>query len=254
MKGRARVAMLDASLMSLMLALSLSVFGQTQGKKSDAGNSPAAQNPFDRAQYFSAVMNGGLIEDKDRKIYRSGKLMRTDFPDQYRVTNISVPVTWVVFAKKDPKGATCARFDVADAGDYPFWGLKDFRVERSSATEPSAAKESVEGHACKIENLRFVNSHVNPAVTVEMKIWEAEDLKDFPVKTEVHDLTTDHRYTIRYSEVDLQPPDPKLFVHPEKCGGPGQKIQHGAQGANAAKPTSATSLIVAQPAPFSSLR
>src|SRR5580658_8745557 len=115
------------------LALALVVFAanapsQTPAKKPGmTASGVAAQNPFDAFKHFSAVMNGGIIADKNRKIYRSGKLMRTDFQDQYRVTDIEVPITWVVFNKTETKPETCARFDVADADTYPFWGLGNFR-------------------------------------------------------------------------------------------------------------------------------
>jgi hypothetical protein len=143
--------------------------------------------------------------------------MRTDFEDQYRVTDIDVPITWVVFNKTETKPETCARFNVADADTYPFWGLENFRVERAPAAEPASAKETVDGHACKIDHLTFVNSDSHPAVTMDMKLWEAEELNGFPIKIEVHNSITNRTLTISYSDVSLQPPDAKLFVHPEKC-------------------------------------
>ena len=203
---------------------------QTPAKKPEmTASSMAAQNPFDAFKYFSAVMNGGIIADKNRKIYRSGKLMRTDFRDQYRVTDIDAPVTWVVFNKTETKPETCARFDVADADTYPFWGLDNFRVERAPAAEPAVGKETIDGHACKIDHLAFVNSKSHPPVTMDMRLWEAEDLKGFPIKIEVHNSITNKTLTISYSDVSLQPPDRKLFARPEKCGKADHNMQTGSE-------------------------
>jgi hypothetical protein len=199
---------------------------QTLAKKPEmSAGGMAAQNPFNAFKHFSAVMNGGIIGDKNRKIYRSGKLMRTDFRDQYRVTDIDVPITWVVFNKTETKPETCARFNVADADTYPFWGLEKFRVEHAPAAEPAGAKETIDGHACKIDYLTFVKSDSHPAVTMDMKLWEAEDLSGFPIKIEVHNSITNRTLTTSYSDISLQPPDAKLFVHPEKCGPAEKNVQ-----------------------------
>ena len=156
MQRRPLDRMLNASSL-IALTFAVMVFAvnapaQTQEKKPDApAAGPAVKNPFDAIKHFSAVMNGGIINDEDRKVYRSGKLMRTDFADQYRVSDIDIPVTWVVFTKPETK-ATCSKFRMADAGDFPFF-LKDFRVEQSPIDTAADAKETVDGHACKIESL-----------------------------------------------------------------------------------------------------
>lgn len=218
-----RVGLIVAALVFVFVfAFVVKASAQMPAKKPEvADNGSVVQNPFDAFKNFSAVMSGGLIGDKDRKIYRAGNLMRTDFPDQYRVTDIDIPATWVVFgnnAKANGKSAKCARFDVADAGTYPFWGLKDFRVDRTPSVTSSAAKETVDGHACKIDDLTFQNSASNSAVTINMKLWEAEDAVGFPIKIEVHDRITNRTFTIRYTNVKLQSPDPALFIHPDDCG------------------------------------
>jgi hypothetical protein len=213
-----------------VVVFAASAASQTPAKKPEiTASGVAAQNPFDAFKYFSAVMNGGIIAEKNRKIYRSGKLMRTDFEDQYRVTDIDVPITWVVFSKTETKPETCARFDVADADTYPFWGLDNFRAERAPAAEPAGGKETVDGHACKIDHLTFVNSKGHPPVTMDMRLWEAEDLSGFPIKVEVHNSITNRTLTISYSDVSLQPPDRKLFVRPEKCGRTDRNIQTGTE-------------------------
>jgi hypothetical protein len=244
MKRRPPVWMFDASLVAItlaVLALALNAPAQAQEKKPEppAADAPVAgvpaENPFNAFKQFSAVMNGGIITDKDRKVYRSGKLMRTDFADQYRITDIDLPLTWVVFTKKEPK--SCGKFAVADAGTYPFWGMKDFVVHQASGAETSEGKETVDGHVCKVENLIFVNSKVNPPATMEMKVFEAEDLKGFPIKIELHNPMTDRHFTISYTDVSLQTPDPKLFVHPNNCSEDAHKVQMAPKGT--APPTKA---------------
>jgi hypothetical protein len=212
--------MLNASLIALtftVMAFAVNAPAQAQEKKPDApAAGPAVKNPFDAIKHFSAVMNGGIINDENRKVYRSGKLMRTDFADQYRVSDIDIPVTWVIFTKPETK-ATCSKFRMADAGDFPFFGLKDFRVEQNPDETATDGKETVDGHPCKIESLRFVKSKNASPITIEMKLWEAEDLEGFPIKIEAHNLVTGRHFTISYSNVSLQPPDPKLFAHPAQC-------------------------------------
>jgi hypothetical protein len=64
---------------------------------------------------------------------------------------------------------------------------------------------------------------------MDMRLWEAEDLKGFPIKIEVHNSITNRTLTISYSDVSLEPPDPKLFVRSEKCGGADRNVQTGTE-------------------------
>jgi hypothetical protein len=212
---------------SLFLLISSVSFlpAQAQTKAPEEQAAPAAgtpvANPFDSFKHFTAIMNGGLTSEKDRKLYRSGKMMRSDFADQYRITDIDAPATWVTFAKDK----SCAKFDVADGGDFPFYGLKKFKVTRVVPEAGAEEKETVDGHPCKIDNLTFVSSEANPPVTIEMKLYEAEDLKGFPIKIEAHNLVSKRRFTVSYTEVNLETPDPKLFLHAANCRSDGEKVQ-----------------------------
>ena len=49
-----------------------------------------------------------------------------------------------------------------------------------------------------------------------MKLWEAEDLRGFPVKIEA-EVNGRPLRPLHYSDVSFEPPDPKLFHHPAKC-------------------------------------
>jgi hypothetical protein len=166
-------------------------------------------NPFERFQHFSATLHGGLGRDHDRKIFRSGKLMRLEFADHYRITDMDEPTTWAVMP------ARCATFPMPDAGTWPFFGLRAYQTERSvNPTTPE--KETVDGHACRVEHLTFVKTKAGSS-TIKMKVWEADDLQGFPIKIEVNNLQTGRQYSITYTEVSLEPPDVKLFDHPTKC-------------------------------------
>jgi len=166
-------------------------------------------SPFDGFKHFSATLNGGLGRDHDRKILRSGKLMRLDFAGHYRVIDLDEPATWAVFPDR------CARFPMPDAGTWPFFGLRDYQVERLPVQD-APEKETVDGHVCKIEYFSFVRSKSAPS-TIKMKVWRAEDLNSFPVKLEVNNVERGRQYSITYTDVSLQSPDPKLFQHPTKC-------------------------------------
>jgi hypothetical protein len=163
------------------------------------------QNPFDAFPSFSATLNGGIGRDHDRKLYRSENLMRMDFDDSYRITDLKKRTTLGI------NGGKCVKLAIPDAGSYPFSAYHDFNVQRSLTQQ----RETVDGHVCTIENVTFKPKDERPIV-IQMKLWEAEDLKGFPVKIEV-DTGHDRKFTVNYSNVSLTPPDPALFKSPARC-------------------------------------
>jgi hypothetical protein len=172
-----------------------------------------ARNPFDEFRTFSATMNGGIGGDHDRKLYRLGNLMRADFPDSHRITDLQKLTMWGV------QGDSCSEFAMPDAAAFPFSAYHDYKVERSVTAE----KETVDGHVCAIENVTFTPSNGMPVV-IKMKLWEAEDLQGFPVKIEAE--SNGRKMNIAYTNVSLKAPDAKLFQRPTKCAAglkPGQK-------------------------------
>lgn len=196
-----------------IVALTICLHGQTQQKVDAQSGGAGARNPFDGFRSFSATMNGGIGGDHDRKIYRLGDLMRADFDDSYRITDLQKLTMWGV------QRATCSEFAMPDAAAFPFSAYHDHKVARS----PTAEKETVDGHVCAIENVTFTPSNGMPVV-IKMKLWEAEDLEGFPVKIEAE--ANGRRMNIAYTDVSLKAPDAKLFQHPAKCASgpqPGQK-------------------------------
>ena len=201
------------ALLICVLAVPVCVQGQTQRKEAPKAASQESENPLvSQFKSFSAKVTGGIAKDHDRKIYRSGNLMRLDFDKSYRVSDLNTLKMWGV------TGKSCVAFERPDAGTYPFSAYHDFKVERVLSKEKE--EETVDGHVCKIENLTFTPPDERP-VRIKMKLWEAEDLDGFPIKIEVDVNNVDgnniEKITSTYADVSLTAPDPKLFQHPAKC-------------------------------------
>ena len=193
----------------LLALLVMSAQAQIQEKQPDqAAAAPSAESPFAKYQQFSATLNGGLGRDTNRKIYRSGKLMRFEFPDHYRVADIEAKSVWLMYPKR------CSKYPMLDPGVFPF--SRKFHVEQSSTSE---SKETVDGHTCKIEDMVLITEELTP-ITFKMKLYRAEDLNGFPLKIDVENPMNHAKFTITYSDVSLEPPDAKLFERPAKCNSP----------------------------------
>jgi len=172
-----------------------------------------AQNPFEAVKAFSAtyVMSGtsgnaqqGQIQTK---IYRSGSKLRTDLPGGagYSIIDTSDRTTYMVMGS-----GMCMQM-TAKEQQNPFAQPPDVTVERSSA-----GTDTVDGHACKVENVT-VTQHSGPHAgqATTMKVWEAQDLHGFPVKMQMQ--TARGVVTMEYKDVSLTEPDASLFVHPDTC-------------------------------------
>ena len=190
-----------------LMVLAAGLQGQTQKKPAPKVPVDGDPNPFQAFQSFSATLNGGMGNDHDRKIYRSGKIMRVDFEDHYRLADLEKLTTRVVHPDR------CQQFAKPDIASYPFSAYHDFKVARA----PTEDKETVDGHSCKIENVTFTPRDDRP-ILIKMKLWEAEDLQGFPIKGEVNVVSNGNKFTLNYTNVSLKPPDPALFKSPAKCG------------------------------------
>jgi hypothetical protein len=140
--------------------------------------------------------------------------MRADYKleDEYRISNVASRNGWVI---RPIEGGTqpkeCKRMSLMDIATYPFFafGDKDFNVERS----PTVENETLNGHSCKVENYTFRTK--DGGQKVKAKLWEAEDLKGFPIQMEIAGAMP--KFTMNYTDVSLEPPDPKLFRLPALC-------------------------------------
>jgi hypothetical protein len=70
----------------------------------------------------------------------------------------------------------------------------------------------MEGHSCKVENVVVTRED---GQTIELKVWEAEDLKGVPVKIESQ--LGSKKITAVYRDIVLGTPDKTLFIPPDKC-------------------------------------
>jgi hypothetical protein len=173
--------------------------------------SARAQNPFDSNKSFSATIVISGMSSKasggDAKVYRSGTKIRTTLPGGagYTLIDTAERTTYMVMG-----GSMCMQMTV-QGQENPFAQASDTTVERSSA-----GTDTLEGHACKVENLA-VTPHSGPRAgqTTKMKVWEAQDLHGFPIKVETQ--SSHGPVTIEYKDVSLAPPDPSLFTHPDNC-------------------------------------
>ncbi|MFY9560219.1 MAG: hypothetical protein WAQ52_08300, partial [Terriglobales bacterium] len=177
----------------------MSAPAQLQEKPADKpAAAPSEEGPFAKFQHFSAILNGGMGRDTNRQIYRSGKLMRFDFANHHRIVDLETRTLVLVYPDK------CSKVPMMDPGVFPF--SRKFRVESSTP----AGKETVDSHACKVEDMVLVSEGpMNPMY--KMKLYEAEDLNGFPLKIDVENPATHAKFTINYSGVSLEPPDAKLF-------------------------------------------
>jgi hypothetical protein len=167
--------------------------------------------PLDAFPEFSAVMFGSRVEPgegtEQGHIYRAGKLIRMEDPGKrgYYITDLVSGETYGL------SKAGCMH------DSHPF--IRSFPLgvaakPSATVTRAPAGKETLDGHACQIENVTVSSSaFANP---LQMRFWEAEDLQGFPIKIEFL-LPGGHDAIVRYKSVVLGPQDPTLFIHPESC-------------------------------------
>jgi hypothetical protein len=184
--------------------------GQATARQSAVAPSPTTY-PLDSFTEFSAIMVGSRAEPGEGAsqghIYRSGKLMRMEDPERrgYYITDLSTGQTYGM------SESGCMH----DA--RPFVRIFPFDVAAkpgATVTRAAAAKETVDGHSCQIENVAVSSPWF--ADPLKMRFWEAEDLQGFPIKIEFL-LPGGHNALVRYKSVVLGPQDPTLFIHPESC-------------------------------------
>jgi hypothetical protein len=177
-----------------------------------------ADSPFEMKQFSATIVmdsmpampampasaHGAQAGAANMKIYRSGDKMRTDMPGGmgYLVMDLSQRVNYMVMG-----GGMCMQMNTP-ARQNPFAQAQNATIERSPA-----GTETVDGHACKVENLTVTPS--GGGQPTKMKVWEAQDLQGFPVKVEVQ--SSRGPVTVEYKDVNLSAPDASLFVHPENC-------------------------------------
>ena len=209
-----------------LFAVGLSSFVAAQAPPKPESQAPARQtadpsvspgkqsaSPLDRFEEFSALMTGGVAPGTDSEIhiYRSGNLMRMEANEghSFQITDLVKQETHGVATRG------CLRYKNAYLRSYPFVLTgADYKFETSVVK-----KETVDGHECQVEDLIVSSPKLHDPI--KLRLWEAEDLRGFPIKVE----TGTHRI-IQYRNVVLGPQDPTLFIFPDNCEGAEQIGKH----------------------------
>jgi hypothetical protein len=167
-----------------------------------------AQNPFEAQKQFSATLvmsgipAGGPVAQGDMKVYRSGDKMRTTLGAMgYMVVDLAQHTNYMVMGS-----GMCMQMPTTRQQN-PFAQASDATIERSPA-----GTDTVDGHSCKVENLTVTSQS---GKVVKMKVWEAGDLRGFPIKTEIQ--SDKGPITVQYKDISFDTPPASLFAHPDNC-------------------------------------
>ena len=166
-----------------------------------------AQNPFESAKQFSAtvVASGAAAQragEMSMKVYKSGDKMRTEMPNGMGAVIIDLSQHNFYMVMK----SMCMQMP-AQSQSNPFAQASGATIDRSPA-----GSDTFDGHSCKVENLTVTPRDGKPT---KMKVWEAEDLKGFPVKVEIQ--SDKGPLTVIYRDISFDAPAASLFTHPENC-------------------------------------
>jgi hypothetical protein len=166
-----------------------------------------AQNPFESQKQFSAtvVMSGmpanSPMAKGDTKVYRSGDKMRSTLGAMgYMVMDLTEHTNYLVM------NGMCMQMN-ATGQQNPFAQAAGATYDRSSA-----GTDTVDGHSCKVENITVTTK--NGKVS-KMKVWEANDLKEFPIKIEIQ--ADKGPITLQYKDISFDEPPASMFTHPDNC-------------------------------------
>lgn len=81
---------------------------------------------------------------------------------------------------------------------------KDVKIEKTAA-----GQETIDGHPCVKNKISITDAK---GKTTEGMVWNASDLKDFPLRVEMKEK--DNLVTIQYTEPKFDKPETKLFEAP----------------------------------------
>jgi hypothetical protein len=179
----------------------------TATAKSVASAEPAF--PFDRFKNFSAIMVGSVMygDTSESHIYRADNLLRMQGTEGrgYFIADLAASDTYGLSA------TGCLKDKHSYFRAFPFSAAKPGRKIEAAVT----GKETLDGHDCQIEEVTV--SGADLPLPMRLRLWEAEDLKGFPIKVQV--LNGTGKITIQYKNVILGPTDPSLFMIPKQCTG-----------------------------------
>jgi hypothetical protein len=167
----------------------------------------AGQDVWDLPDSFSATQISQAPPTSPQtppwKIYKSGENFRTEnAPGQ---TTIYIPGSKKVY-NSFQNGAICMELpmDKAMIVRSPLQQEPGTKIEKHPV-----GTEVFEGHSCTVEDVVLTSAD---GKTLHAKVWEANDLKGFPVKIEAPGSPT-----FIFRDIVLATPDPALFQPPGKC-------------------------------------
>lgn len=162
-----------------------------------------AQDPFDSFKQFSATMMMIGVPEGSMKIYRSGNRVRVSVlvDGGYSIADLDHHTMYAVTNK-----GLCTQ-SAAQGHMTPFAQDKNSVIQRTPA-----GTDTLDGHPCKVEMMTVTPKNGQPA---KMKVWEAEDLKGFPIKVEIE--SNRGPMAVEYKDVSFSEPPASLFTHPENC-------------------------------------
>jgi len=164
---------------------------------------------YDKSQKetISATMNFAYLENKTRIEIDATQMKNKDLPagiaDQLKQMGMDQIVTLIRPDRKAmyviyPKLEACLTVPLPKENDG-----------QAKVDKQAIGKETLDGHAC-VKNKVTVTS--GKGEKEELTVWNATDLKDFPVQV----LTKQNEDTVitRYKQIQLTKPDAKLFDLP----------------------------------------
>ena len=162
-----------------------------------------AQDPFGTFKQFSATMVMIGVPVGGMKIYRSGNKVRVSVAGDagYSIADLDHHATYTVM-----NNGMCTQ-GVLQANMAPFAFDKTSSLQRSPV-----GTDTVDGHPCKVEMMTVTPKTGQPT---KMKVWEADDLKGFPVKVEIE--SSHGPMAVEYKDVSFSEPPASLFTHPANC-------------------------------------
>lgn len=198
--------------LALAAMIAPGVYAQTQTPAKpaqQAASVPSPHNPLTDFKQFSAIMSGGPLHQEDTEVSRSGSLLRLGSADFYYISDLDKIMTWTITP------GHCTKFPVAQVGTLPFHSFSKFNIKLTATHDP----ETIDGHSCTVKTL-LLKPKEDSSPGFEMKTWQADDLKGFPIRIDWHNLSNDRTSTFTFKDVKLQTPDAKLFVRPADCKTP----------------------------------
>lgn len=154
--------------------------------------------PFGVKQFSATMVMTSGGHTMTNKVYRSANKMRTDIGTMgYSLYFFDEHTSYMVMS-----GHCMQMPQMAKKNTNPF--QMGGTVERKAL-----GSDTVDGHPTKIEQVTMTSSD---GTSTGMKVWEATDLKGFPVRIEMANGTR-----IEYKNISLNEPSASLFEKPGNC-------------------------------------